>query len=383
MRNYSFQFEVERLVTMFISAMDDIVVKRYNVHKNVRDQIKVRFVYAPKQRVLHDLLDRAQNLQLPVAAVYIGGISRDPNRVFNKIAGSSFYTTDPRTIKQVPQPVPIDLTLNLSFLTRYQSDMDQCISNFIPYCDPYFVISWRIPEMPDHEIRAKVEWSGQIAFDYPVEIASTSVARVRADTSFVVKGWIFKAFPEEPFGEILKINTDFSTAGVLTSQYSLDYIEKNLQHSTDRALLSAVPQPKGVDKWLTQVSATPLINVFGASFFDVQNVYVSGTTFSYSSAYNPFATSTSLSGLYPSFSAVKVLSGDIIYTDENVITLKMPSADSAGFYDIILENYAGYGTLMNNVRVNTYNPYLSGTLEYAAHIPYNPPYLSGIEVKLV
>jgi len=51
MRKYTYDFEIETMVTMFISAMDDIIVKRYNRNKDPKDSLRVRFVYAPKQRV--------------------------------------------------------------------------------------------------------------------------------------------------------------------------------------------------------------------------------------------------------------------------------------------------------------------------------------------
>lgn len=375
MRSYTFQFEVERLVTMFISAMDDIIIKRHNVHKNARDQIKVRFVYAPKQRVLHDLLDRAQNLQLPVAAVSIGGISRDGNRVFNKIAGSSYLATDPRQKKKLLQPVPIDLTLNVSFLTRYQSDMDQCISNFLPYCDPYFVISWRVPDMPEHEIRSKVEWSGSINFDYPMELQATSVARVRADTSFTLKGWIFKSFPKEDEGEILTINTDFTTLNELTSKYSLESLNED---DTKRITLSAFPQPKFIDTLSVPTSSTNTINLFGSSFFNVKNVYLSGSVNGVLQA--PFASNPKLSATFSPFTALKLPLSSFTVIDDNQLVFSVSDLTTPGVIDIIVENQAGYGTLISHARRNTYNPYDPTSPNYNTHVPYNPPFLSGVKV---
>ena len=375
MRSYTFQFEVERLVTMFISAMDDIVVKRHNVHKNARDQIRVRFVYAPKQRVLSDLLDRAQNLQLPVAAVSIGGVNRDSTRVFNKIAGSSYMTMDPRQKKKLPQPVPIDLTLNLSFLTRYQSDMDQCISNFLPYCDPYFVISWRIPDMPEHEIRSKVEWSGAINFEYPMDLQATSVARVRADTSFTLKGWIFKSFPKEDEGEILTIKTDYTTLSELTSRYSLEELDEN---TSKRLALSAFPQPKFIDTLSVPTSSTSIVNLFGSSFFNVKNVYLSGSVNGV--LQTPFVNNSKLSATFLPFTALKLPLSSFNVIDDNQLVVTIKNLPTPGTIDVIVENEAGYGTLMSHARRNTYNPYDITSPEYGTYIPYNPPFLSGVRV---
>jgi hypothetical protein len=64
MRKYTYDFELETMFTMFISAMDDIIVKRYNHSRDPQDSLKVRFVYAPKQRVLLDLLDNLDLIYL-------------------------------------------------------------------------------------------------------------------------------------------------------------------------------------------------------------------------------------------------------------------------------------------------------------------------------
>lgn len=227
------------MITMFASAMDDIVIKRYNHYRDPKDSIRCRFVYAPKQRVLADLLDKAQNIQLPVVALTNGGIARDPNRVFNKIHGSYLPATDPSRSNKLYQPVPIDLTINMTILTRYQEDFDQIVTNFVPYFDPYIVISWRTPSMPDQEIRSQVVWSGNIAATYPYEINATTVARVEGTTSFTFKGWLFKARPAAE-GTIFNINANYSVDQELNSLLSLDAIDAL---TTQRHYLSGQPQP--------------------------------------------------------------------------------------------------------------------------------------------
>ena len=228
------------MITAFASAMDDIVVKRYNKFREAQDSIRCRFVYAPKQRVLADLLDKAQNLQLPVVALTNGGISRDPNRVFNKIQGSYMTSSDPTTTNKLQQPVPIDLVINMTILTRFQEDYDQIVTNFVPYFDPYIIVSWRTPSMPDYEIRSQVVWSGNITATYPYDINATQVARVEGNTSFTFKGWLFKARPSGSEGTIFTINSNFSTEAGVNSMLSLDMLNAD---TTVRKTLSAQPQP--------------------------------------------------------------------------------------------------------------------------------------------
>jgi hypothetical protein len=363
-----------------MSAMDDIIVKRYNHDRVPEDQIKVRFVYAPKQRVLLDLLDKAQNIQLPVIAVSNGGITRDPNRVFNKIEGSYIPSSDPRFAKPQLQPVPIDLTINLSILTRYQQDYDQIITNFLPYFDPYIIISWRTPNRPDQEIRSQVIWSGSVATEYPTDLNATQVARVQGTTSFTFKGWLFKAAPGKDTGRIFTITTDFSTEPGIHTKYSLDQLDP-LQ--TDRVVLSGQPQPRAVNPYYASISASNTFALYGKSFFNITNVYLSGNTNFNNTFFNPFSAVPRLSALYPGFSGIELPADTYLSNNNNVLTFTMPSAINAGKVDVILQNEAGYGSLTQYAYRNVYNPYLPSMPEYDTFVNYQPPFLSGIDIFTV
>ena len=103
-------------MSMLLGALDDIVIKRFNKEKQVQDQIAVRILYTPKQRVISDLLDKAQNLQLPVCALSLGSVVRDPERVFNKIQGSNYDIDNISYYGNLAQPIPVNITANLSIL---------------------------------------------------------------------------------------------------------------------------------------------------------------------------------------------------------------------------------------------------------------------------
>ena len=138
MKDRAFSFEIKDLMIQFVAAFDNVIIKRYNSTREVQDQIQVRYVYSPKQRVLFDIANQSQNLTLPVIAVSINSVSRDNERVFNKIAG--FFTNRTQTESNrgttsayMRTPVPVNISVSMSILAKYQSDMDQIISNFVPY----------------------------------------------------------------------------------------------------------------------------------------------------------------------------------------------------------------------------------------------------------
>ena len=80
MKNRAFHFEIKDLLTQFVAAFDDAVISRYNKSRQRQNNIEVRYVFAPKQRVLYDILNKAQNLTLPVVAINLTGVSRDESR---------------------------------------------------------------------------------------------------------------------------------------------------------------------------------------------------------------------------------------------------------------------------------------------------------------
>lgn len=143
---------------------------------------------------MYDIVNKAQNLTLPVVAVDITSINRANDRVFNKI--DNFYTPYTKNnTTNVKMPIPVDITVNMSILGRYMQDIDQILSNFIPYSNPYIILSWKEPsEVSDQivEIRSEVLWNGNITFNSPTDTTYNDKFRVVCDTSFTIKGWIFK-----------------------------------------------------------------------------------------------------------------------------------------------------------------------------------------------
>jgi hypothetical protein len=222
----AFHFEVHDLLTQFIAAMDDVVISRYNKNREKKEEIKVRYVHAPKERVLFDIINKAQNITVPVISVSITSLQRDVGRVFNKIDG--LYAPVGRNEKgtntaRIPMPVPVNLSLALSIITNYQSDMDQIISNFVPYSNPYIIICWKIPEEFGveslQEIRSEVLWDGNISMDYPIEMEAGTKPRFTATTNFTIKGWLFPASGDDYYKNIYFVKSNFRT----TSKLKLDY----------------------------------------------------------------------------------------------------------------------------------------------------------------
>ena len=354
---YTYDHELITMTNQFLNTMSDIVIKRFNVHRQMRDRIKVRMVYAPKQRVLNDLLDRDQNLQLPVIAVQISGVTRDQTRVTNKLLGSYYNLGKTSYSFHEKTPLPVDVKYTVSIMTRYQEDLDQIVTHLAPYVNPYLVVSWRTPKRQHHEIRSKVLWDGSVNTQYPVELTSTTVARVIADLTFTFKGWLFQHVAD-PVGDVANITSNFFTSSKIDSEYLLDEIptDANLEQTHRHTS----PQPKTVFSETLKIGETKEFSLLGSGFNKIRNVYVAGCPFTgQMTLQTPFEDDINLSTTFSPFYGIKLSKENWSYIDDSTLSIVMPSATSTGLIDIIVENEGGYGKLSDCMRLelsNEFNP---------------------------
>lgn len=370
MKNQAYHFEIEDLITQFITAFDDCVIKRFNGSREKKDQISVRYVYAPKQRVIYDIVNVGKNLTLPAVALNITSLTRDNSRVFNKLDG--FYY--PATNKAAPaafsnhvlSPVPVNIGLNMSIIAKYQADVEQIISNFAAYTNPYIVLVWKIPATYNltqtYEIRTEVEWSGSIALNYPGDIAATDKYRLTADTSFTIKGWLFPEAPQENVKNIFFIDANFYATRSLSgnplnkiySSYD-DYAAlsaTNFNGFVETLSISAAPtitdlfysNYAGIGaRALENVQLTPflsggVVTIFGKRFLDTTLVAISSNNQD-----SFFGTLTSLNfTYYPNISCYLIDSFTTL--NDNIMTINMPALTSSGSFNFVVINEAGYDT---------------------------------------
>lgn len=262
MKNVTFHFEIKDLLTQFVAAFDSIIIKRYDSNRVPQNDLQVRYVYSPKQRVIFDLVNKAQNITVPVVAINITGVSRDESRVFNKINGYYFSqgandTSAKSKSTHVLSPVPVNINITMSILSKFQSDMDQIISNFVPYSNPYIILSWKLPDslFPEgaaypQEIRSEVLWDGNISLSYPTDIAAFEKYRIAGDTTFTIKGWLFTAAASSE-GNIFYIDNNFTASSLISNSLELSSynypLSSGLITETEFVGVSGFPQLTEVD----------------------------------------------------------------------------------------------------------------------------------------
>ncbi len=295
--------------------------------------------------------------------------------MFNKLTPSYIATTfddKPKSVSKFLMPVPVNLEVSMSILGRYMEDVDQIVSNFVPYNNPYIILSWPVPKdfgtEYDQEIRSEVLWSGNLNYNTPTDTVYSDKFRITVDTSFTIKGWLFRNqndisspiyFIEQNF---VNVDSRFNFQQPLSS---LDYDNffTNLSGiaETETINLSGIPEltniyfnasgsnvietngdPVTIAKTASDLEAYSY-TLLGGNYNETEFVMLSSNDTSLFTSFTGISTLYTglLSGFILPNSAWNVITNDVMN-----ITFPYLSGSNSRF-DLIIKNPAGFTTSAN------------------------------------
>lgn len=366
MKNYTYNFEIKDILTQFIAAFDDTVIKRYDGSRTSRQDVEVRYVFAPKQRVMYDIVNKAQNITLPVVTVDLKSVSYDSSRAFNKVNKLYNYRNEVEN-SSLDMPTPVNLEVSMSILGRYMQDVEQIISNFAPYTNPYIILTWREPSEreQDIEIRTEVLWNENIALNTPTETVYSDKFRIVADTSFTIKTWLFrdKNKEEAPIyfieNNFIAVNKNWNMSQPLTALDYDSFFDTYGEHpdrdgfmTTHR--LSGTPEITNIylsdNKNLIEVYNTSVTLNKAASGQDVSTYILLGDNYDHTTAVLLSSDNLSLTTGLTSYDTKYTgpVTGFLLPRDNykilsnNTLYVTVPYLSGSGNVDIIVNNPAGW-----------------------------------------
>ena len=352
MEKHSYFREQLNVLTQFAAAFDDGFIFRYTKDFVEKEKINVRYVFGPKQRVLYDIINQSKNITLPVISIEQKNVRRDPSRIQFKDQHISRIHIDRKNISKIPTPIPIIMDIDVSIITNYKEDIDQISSNLISWCNPYFIISWNVPEdfgmdFVD-ELRTEVTWSGSVDYENPTNIDHSEKYKIIGNTSFTVKGWIFPSVDtlQKP---ILVVNTDFITvsSGSVLNGYD-DYWALSGNDTTDTINISAYPE--FTNYFVNGIPYNTLnINNINEKTFTFYGKRFGFNNTWYLSTNNPNGISELsfeeiITSRYPTISAYRLPNNIITNVNDNITSIRFLSniLSLSGEYVFITANSAGW-----------------------------------------
>lgn len=187
MKFVSYNKEYNVATKQLIDVFDNIVIKRF-VGNAVQKSIHVPCVYGNRSRILKSLENKNKTLSLPIIAISKQSIARDTSRVHSVNEGLMFM--EPNFNLNDNVAVPVIVTFDVTILTKFETDMDQIISNFTSMMNPDIYVVWPNPKGQGNMI-SQIIWDGSINIEHPEEIGETDPWRIMASTSMEYKTWTF------------------------------------------------------------------------------------------------------------------------------------------------------------------------------------------------
>lgn len=134
----------------------------------------------------------APKIALPMIIVTRNGFSWDSSRSANlhlekKLQPTSKSPLDPNKIT----PLPIDLNYTISILTKYPSDMDEILCNFLPRFNKDIYVRINHPKIVNYKLKSEIVWNGSVDENWPTDIDHFEADIQEASTSFIYKTYLF------------------------------------------------------------------------------------------------------------------------------------------------------------------------------------------------
>jgi len=355
MEKYSYFREQYSIMTQFVAAFDNCFVYRFDKSGVAKEKIAVRYINGSKQRALFDIVNPAKNITLPAISINRKNLKRDSNRIQYKDQNMYRPHINDKNVSKIPLPVPVSCDVDVSIIANYKEDIDQIVSNFIPWCNPYFIISWKIPEEFGmdfiDELRSEVSWSGSIDYEEPIDVDKSEKHRVIANTSFTIKGWIFPSM-ETPEAPIYTIKSNFvpvSTGEEFTyasnlSDYSLDTINISAFPEITNEFVNGRPYYSNIN---IESSSENVLTLYGKRFNFNNYWYLSGTDIGQNLEFVEIDTAK-----YPKISAYKLPSEAVEVVNDNISVVTLSTNFlSSGNFTLVTSNSAGWVSSNHNILV--------------------------------
>ena len=373
---YQYGFEIETLLTQFVSLIDNAMIMRYDKEDNERilvKTVKPKYRFAKKSRLLTMLVNNAKNFTLPCVSIDLKGITADKDRLAAKNTPIQRYFDDVN--EAYKRPTPISLSISVSIVTKLLTDLYQIYAKFCSQFQPYKVISWKVPKnvgiSHDEELRNKVEWDFNLSLEDKTQITEDIEDRYVGTMNFTIQGWIFPTHLSCDGPPIL----DIASSIIVTDELYSRMIDVPLVSQYEKPFLNPRELANGHIRILSAYIKTGNSsanfklrgdNNFGKTSINNGTKYLIFDGYNLANAKAIFVPKYKYKGNLPKFELEytteldlwpKIATNDpkvpyvrgyelpIVSQSDNLLTVKLENIDYKGKYDIILCDSIDYDSL--------------------------------------
>ena len=128
---------------------------------------------------------------LPLIVIQRTGLVKNNERLANINNEIKYATHSSRLDYNLYTPVPIDISYEVSIISKYQEHIDRAISNFIPFFNKDLYVRCQHPKIKELFFTNQVVMEDTIQEERPSELDYTSDDLVQATCNFTFKTYMF------------------------------------------------------------------------------------------------------------------------------------------------------------------------------------------------
>lgn len=148
---YFYHEILRKTIIAFGTLFNNIEIKHKDTSGNGFSQLKVPIAYGPMQKFLARI-EQSPNLRkevaitLPRMAFEMVGISYDPTRKSSTMQTFKVVDQNNNKITKAFMPVPYNVNIRLSIMTKLNEDALQIVEQILPYFQPHFNLTINLVE---------------------------------------------------------------------------------------------------------------------------------------------------------------------------------------------------------------------------------------------
>lgn len=188
MEIHSYNQELAIASTQFKRFFNNISVQRAN-----GETCMFQCVLGNRSRIFKALENptRSGTYSLPMIVIQRTGITRNSERLTN-INNEVKYASKSRAFDyNLYTPVPIDISFQVTIVSKRQGDIDRALSNFIPFFNRDAFVRYRHPKFEGLFMKCQVIMDDNISEERPESLDSADDDIVTCTCNFTFKTWIF------------------------------------------------------------------------------------------------------------------------------------------------------------------------------------------------
>jgi hypothetical protein len=238
----------------------------------VRDGQEVPFqcVIGNRSRIFKGLENPNKNgmYSLPMIIIQRTGITKNNDRLTNVNNEVKYASHSGRLNYNLYTPVPIDISFQVTIVSKRQGDIDKALSNFIPFFNKDAFVRYKHPKFDGLFMKCQVIMDDTITEEHPESLDALDYDVVTCTCNFTFKTWIFcgndvVSSADNRIRHIVSVYTDVDEDG-LSNEVSV---------VTDTEYIGFIPSIRQINVGFYPV---PIISGFLSHMDWVDSLWLSG-----------------------------------------------------------------------------------------------------------